>query len=462
MSDLPLPPTQEPTKKKKAAKKKAVFAGIGDGVKVEVSAIKGRCLLATSRLCAGQVVLRERPVAVVPHERGTICEGCGRTDPPTPLFVLDFAFCSATCASKAQVNEELHEVWRRLPEIASRRSCSVDLLRMVLRLYLLTASSSQESQESQESRAAPYFTKVEVAPGVTAVRGTAAAVLLLESHIDKQQPSWLASVRGAVNDMAHLLALPEEAGEAMLTLAGRVNVNAYGVSDRRDPRRSLGFCLAPVVGLTVNHSCAPNVQFSFSPSHGCMEYRALRDIEAGEEVLVSYVDLVQDTPSRRAALLRSKHFHCSCARCNAADSALAAARDGPWLDALTLGADPLSLLADDFADLGGGAGAKKKGTKSASSSSSSSSSSSTATAAAAAAAAAATAACTLADLYLGGLSCRACPSGSGVVVTLTEEAGAAEEAGAGWPGEAGDRGSASSFAPDRSQAHRQGTDLARG
>ena len=40
-----------------------------------------------------------------------------------------------------------------------------------------------------------------------------------------------------------------------------------------------------------------------------------RDIEAGEELCISYVDPKDDTPTRRAALKENWNFDCICARC---------------------------------------------------------------------------------------------------------------------------------------------------
>ena len=66
----------------------------------------------------------------------------------------------------------------------------------------------------------------------------------------------------------------------------------------------------------VNHACEPSVVTRYRSWKGAtmMRVEALRDIEAGEELTVSYVDETQPLAARRAALA-SYRFECRCAKC---------------------------------------------------------------------------------------------------------------------------------------------------
>ena len=66
----------------------------------------------------------------------------------------------------------------------------------------------------------------------------------------------------------------------------------------------------------VNHACEPSVVTRYRSWKGAtmMRVEALRDIEAGEELTVSYVDEAQPLAARRAALA-SYRFECRCAKC---------------------------------------------------------------------------------------------------------------------------------------------------
>jgi SET and MYND domain-containing protein len=103
----------------------------------------------------------------------------------------------------------------------------------------------------------------------------------------------------------------------MVKLASRVNSNSYGLGDPNEASNAdVAFGLFPVASF-MNHSCHPNSVFTGS-SHGVMVVKALRPIKAGDEILVSYIDIFQPTQERRHDLLTTKHFWCLCDRCVAA------------------------------------------------------------------------------------------------------------------------------------------------
>ncbi|KAK6338123.1 hypothetical protein TWF696_001594 [Orbilia brochopaga] len=68
----------------------------------------------------------------------------------------------------------------------------------------------------------------------------------------------------------------------------------------------------------LNHSCAPNVFHRYNPLIRRLTVHALRDIEPGEELTTSYIDICHPT-ARRRALLRHWGFRCKCAACTNPD-----------------------------------------------------------------------------------------------------------------------------------------------
>ncbi|CAK9002625.1 unnamed protein product [Durusdinium trenchii] len=63
-----------------------------------------------------------------------------------------------------------------------------------------------------------------------------------------------------------------------------------------------------------NHSCLPNVQGTWAD--GCAEWRALRDVSAGEELCFSYVDPYQTDVQRQETLELLFKFKCQCPVCS--------------------------------------------------------------------------------------------------------------------------------------------------
>lgn len=80
-----------------------------------------------------------------------------------------------------------------------------------------------------------------------------------------------------------------------------------------------GVGLFPLQSL-CSHSCIPNTESSFPHNNYVLSLVALRDIEPGEEITISYLDECSLNRSRhsRAKILRENHLlTCSCKRCEA-------------------------------------------------------------------------------------------------------------------------------------------------
>lgn len=84
----------------------------------------------------------------------------------------------------------------------------------------------------------------------------------------------------------------------------------------------------------VNHSCSPNCRLSvlqapcfhvFGPT---AEVTVTRSIAPGEELTLSYIDVLAPRDTRRALLAEQWHFECECARC---EGRLDATETRAWL-----------------------------------------------------------------------------------------------------------------------------------
>lgn len=73
-----------------------------------------------------------------------------------------------------------------------------------------------------------------------------------------------------------------------------------------------GTALFPII-CTMNHSCRPNCTVLYT-NNGDAHVVAVRDIKAGEELCICYVDVDQDLAAREASL-REYRFTCACLRC---------------------------------------------------------------------------------------------------------------------------------------------------
>ncbi|XP_034435719.1 N-lysine methyltransferase SMYD2-B [Hippoglossus hippoglossus] len=96
----------------------------------------------------------------------------------------------------------------------------------------------------------------------------------------------------------------------LLTLFSQVACNGFTIED--DELSHLGTAIYPDVAL-INHSCLHSVIVTYKGTSA--EIRAVRDMKPGDEVLISYIDLLYPTDDRNSRLRESYYFTCDCQEC---------------------------------------------------------------------------------------------------------------------------------------------------
>jgi hypothetical protein len=71
------------------------------------------------------------------------------------------------------------------------------------------------------------------------------------------------------------------------------------------------------VGSLWNHSCQPNCAYAFDGRQ--LRIYALTNIQAGDSLTLSYVDVIHSRQSRQEELMRRYYFQCQCIRCSITD-----------------------------------------------------------------------------------------------------------------------------------------------
>ncbi len=94
----------------------------------------------------------------------------------------------------------------------------------------------------------------------------------------------------------------------------KFRANNFGVTDAM--ARVVASAVYPL-GALLNHSCAPNclLRYDFGKSEPIMEIVAAQDIDEGEELTHSYVELVSPLECRRQSLRGIFGFDCQCNMC---------------------------------------------------------------------------------------------------------------------------------------------------
>lgn len=133
-----------------------------------------------------------------------------------------------------------------------------------------------------------------------------------------------------------LRALGIDSATELLDLVCQFSCNSFALTD--SDLNPLGVCLHSSMAM-INHACTPNaaVVFPFGGAAKSGEQRwndeedkvmqlvALRAIEPGEELLISYVDVADTFEERRSYLKKRYCFECRCELCRKSQAKLAGA-----------------------------------------------------------------------------------------------------------------------------------------
>ncbi|XP_048968388.1 histone-lysine N-methyltransferase SMYD3 isoform X2 [Canis lupus baileyi] len=142
----------------------------------------------------------------------------------------------------------------------------------------------------------------------------------LESNINKLTEDKKDGLRQLVMTFQHFMR--EEIQDAsqlpssfdIFEAFAKVICNAFTICNAE--MQEVGVGLYPSMSL-LNHSCDPNCSIVFNGPH--LLLRAVRDIEAGEELTICYLDMLMTSEERRKQLKDQYCFECDCVRCETQD-----------------------------------------------------------------------------------------------------------------------------------------------
>lgn len=264
------------------------MSGAELGWRVVVTRGFGRGAEATRAFARGELVHRETAFAVALDAdlRRLRCPTClAPRDPDT------------TCCAEDAVDALLREAGPDLARVAADQRIGQRLLHLALRL--LARCGTPRRPHARAPVASPDDALSLLAP---LDRHPPVIVGRLEAA-GRQLGPWLARIGATPDDLAEACA--------------RVDANAFALGAATDPSERLGMAVAPRAAL-FNHSCAPNCLVSNDGP--VYSVRALRPIEPGEALTVTYVGLYETRAARRAELLDDHLFVCGCGRCTGVDA----------------------------------------------------------------------------------------------------------------------------------------------
>ncbi|KAL6429681.1 hypothetical protein ACFW04_007537 [Cataglyphis niger] len=251
---------------------------------IKCSPLGGRGMFATRDIRAGELIFIDVPLLIGPRcysKYRAMCVVCYKNN--CPLFPCDHGcglpICSTECENSmthCQAECRLLREW--MPLCGS--SWSKDLLLAVLPIRGLTLSKEQRK-----------------------------LLYAFKCHSTFTRNYELELLKRNVNNLPS-----EEQMEFMRHICEVFNTNSFEVvvATNEDCTSLRG--LYPL-GAFQNHCCVPNTRHHFD-DHQRLYVSASLPIAAGEELTMSYTNLLLDTSSRRQFLKITKHFSCNCRRCS--------------------------------------------------------------------------------------------------------------------------------------------------
>ncbi|KAI9093817.1 hypothetical protein DFS34DRAFT_630444 [Phlyctochytrium arcticum] len=285
-------------------------------IAIQYSSGKGRHAVAKDDLKPGTIICTERAATLVVSTPcvGEFCHRCvgslakaqildRRVDCPT---CKKTSYCSPAC-QKADATRHVLEcsIVPQLAEIATKHDINVDLLRLTLSLLVARVLEERRAKLSASGKQATN-SDGPIAPWW--------AINELPLHPQVFDKTWIKSVTAAAKAMSEILPAPLAATpQQIVDLSCRINTNAHSLSDDEEKTADTAFGLFPLGSLFFKHSCAPNCHFT--ADKGVLTYRTIKQVKAGEELLVSHIELFQPRSTRRQELMTTKQIKCDCTRC---------------------------------------------------------------------------------------------------------------------------------------------------
>ncbi|XP_034951978.1 SET domain-containing protein SmydA-8-like [Chelonus insularis] len=252
---------------------------------VGYSKLGGRGLFATRDIQKGEIIFIDKALITGPRcykKYLPMCINCYKSG--CTLFPCDkgcgLPICSDKCENSKNHSEAECKYLQKWKPICGSM-WSMDLLQAVVPIRSLTLSESQR----------------EVVNALECHEGTlhGRELELLEKNIS--QP------------------IDEEDKNFMLRVCRAFDTNAFETVRVIDNEISISLRALYPLGALQNHDCVPNTRHYFN-ADGLMITRAVVPIDEGEELTMTYTDLLWSTHLRRKYLIMSKHFECNCYRCS--------------------------------------------------------------------------------------------------------------------------------------------------
>lgn len=291
-------------------------------ISLSITPVFGRSIVATAPFLQNQVVLEEWPItsAASPAHRDAVCTQCLQpvnAQQSRNLQIAQQRFCSSECRTSEQ-NALGDTTFEALGDFCSASGEKFPL--MAARLAAAHVHSGIEQPlldmeslaKARLNRSPPHWLQIHslMLDGLSARVDKLPAGPRAEAmaRLQRLDADWTVGIlaRLHINTIRVDCIFPPKPGQSFAEMAEAV---LSGCSESFSGSACYLLC------SMFNHSCEPNVEMSWPANNTKVQVRALRQIDRGEELTITYIDPNLPVKTRQNKLQFGYGFRCTCDLC---------------------------------------------------------------------------------------------------------------------------------------------------
>eukprot|EP00729_Bicosta_minor_P001163 gene1163-12050_t len=308
-------------------------------IKLEVVEGRGRCVVASRDIAAGEVIMRSHPASctVLGHMRGERCSWClskAPTDPATGEVLpgKELKRCSGCkeawyCSGKKcqrhhwSAHKAMCKAWQKKGGLASLSLPDAAISDFEMLAEICSKSMAPAPAAAAAAAAASAVGAVaSPTPPLFALATSRATVDALESHKSEMKaahPKLFEQLRKTAALAASVdLGQGVADASALLEHLCRFHCNNFGIVTPLFNPEGAG-CYP--WGALLNHGCNGNCVLTYAPDHATgrphQVIRCIDPVVAGGELVHAYCDAILPLEARQSQIKKDYFFECNCNRC---------------------------------------------------------------------------------------------------------------------------------------------------
>ncbi|KAB1222428.1 Histone-lysine N-methyltransferase ATXR4 [Morella rubra] len=279
-------------------------------IRVSLTESAGRGVFATRRIGAGDLIHTAKPLVAHPSLSAinSVCYFCLRklktTSQTQPL-----QFCDKNCKEQSKVfyGLERRANWSAYDDYCRTHGLKYPLLVKRLACMVISGVAAADGLDILQPANLSSIMVSQMEEGFGLLRSAFTKANILDEQIAFLTKTWYTSVLARIRINAFRIELARGVYEDLL-LSAAASVEAEA---------AVGNAVY-ILASFYNHDCDPNAHILWIENADA-RLKALRDVEAGEELRICYIDASMDRDARQTVLSQGFGFQCNCLRCVSGD-----------------------------------------------------------------------------------------------------------------------------------------------